>query len=417
MKNMADSLHSDPEVAAAVRHIALEDFAGPGRIETAHQPNYAALRQTGSRIWLDTGDAGAATKAWGPEVEALTTNNTLVNQVIQTGAHDEFIKRSADRIRASAPGISASQMIMELGFLANAKLALGLVERFGVKVSVELHPSLGRDIEGTMVFSRRYFEICPDYFYVKVPLTPDGFVAVRRLSAQGIPVNYTLGFSARQNYLAARFSKPTFVNVFLGRLNQVVQENRLGDPENVGEKAALASDEVMKNLRASSPEASTQQIAASIRNGRQAAAVAGADVLTIPPKAAEEFLAMELDAGELQQKNWRDLHVNLNDRRLDVLWNVDKPFIEFVDDVLRQADKINCGEDLIRLSNNHEVGFFYSWQPDELALIRKKGKIPDVSRWPDAPIDDLMSTAALESFASDQSALDERIRRLAGYLP
>ena len=102
-----------------------------------------------------------------------------------------------------------------------------------------------------MAFARRYFEIEPDHFFVKLPLTPDGFVAARILGREGVRVNFTLGFSARQNYLAAEFAKPWFVNVFLGRLNQLVEENKLGSPENVGEKAALASDEIIKDIRAS----------------------------------------------------------------------------------------------------------------------------------------------------------------------
>lgn len=413
---MSDDMHSNAALVSAVRDLALEGFHGPGKFEAEYHPNYILLRETGSRIWLDTGDAKAAAEVWGPEVEALTTNNTLVNQVIQTGTLDEFIRLSAKRIRAVVPDISESQMIIELGFLANARVALGLVERFGAKVSVELHPSLGRDIEGTIAFARRYYALCPEYFYVKVPLTPDGYIAVRQLSDEGIPVNYTLGFSARQNYLAARFSKPRFVNVFLGRLNQVVQENQLGDPQNVGEKAALASDEMIKNLRSSSADVPTEQIAASIRNGRQAAAVAGADVLTIPPGSAGEFLGLDLGRDDLRPANWRDLEVRVQSSDFEALWTVDKPFIEFVDDALRQADRISSGEDLVDLSRKHEVRLFHPWQPEELAQIREHGKIPEVSRWSGAPLDDLMAVAALESFAVDQTALDERIRRLLGSL-
>ena len=130
-------------------------------------------------------------------------------------------------------------------------------------VSVELHPDVGFDVHGTLVFARRYYAINPSHFFVKVPLTPDGFVAVRTLSCEGIPVNFTLGFSAEQNYLAALYSGPRYVNVFLGRLNQLVEENGLGEPENVGEKAALASYEAVRGLRKSQTGVFTYQIAAS----------------------------------------------------------------------------------------------------------------------------------------------------------
>ena len=51
----------------------------------------------------------------------------------------------------------------------------------------------------------------------------------RELSAEGLPINHTLGFSARQNYVIARIGRPRYVNVFLGRLGSFVATNELGD--------------------------------------------------------------------------------------------------------------------------------------------------------------------------------------------
>ena len=411
---ISDSIHTDPGLVRVVRELALEGLEKPGLTVFPERQRYAWLRETGSRLWLDTGDAAAAERAWSAETEALTTNNTLVNQVVQTGALDEVVTGGAKRIRELTPGILERDLVVELGFLANAKLALGLVSRFGARVSVELHPDLGDDIPGILTFARRYFEICPENFYVKVPLTPDGYVAVRRLADEGIPVNYTLGFSARQNYLAARFSRPAFVNVFLGRLNAVIEDNHAGDPVNVGEKATLASDELMKNIRASSPDVPTQQIAASIRGGRQIAALAGVDVFTMPPKAAEEYLALDITRADVAPQNWRDLDVRVDTGRFGLLWQVDAAFVGFVEDALRKAPQITSGRELVELSRAHGVSLFRDWSADDRARIRDHGKIPDLSQWPDAPLDDLMSVSALESFAADQTALDERIERLAG---
>ncbi len=401
-------IHRDEKLKTLVRELALEDYQPPSAPSFASQDKYVRLRKAGSRLWLDTGDAGAAEKVWSAELEALTTNNTLVNQVVQTGALDGVITQAARKIREAVPGISDRELIVELGFLANAKLALGLVSRFGAKVSVELHPDVGYDIDRTLAFARRYREINPEWFYVKVPLTPDGFVAVRRLSAEGIPVNFTLGFSARQNYLATRFSNPAFVNVFLGRLNSVVEENHIGKPDNVGEKATLASDEMVQNIRVSGA-AGTQQIAASIRSGAQVAALAGVDVLTIPPKAAAQYLEMPLAAEDVQPQDWRDLQVEVDDERFQKLWQIDEQFIGFVDDVVKRADAVQTGADLVELSVKHGVGLFHNWSPEERQRIREKGKIPDLSQWPDVPIDDLMSLSALEAFVVDQMALDQRI--------
>lgn len=412
------NVHEDAEVARAVKELALEGYEGPGTPGIESIEKYRLLRQAGTRLWLDTGDLGAASKVWSSEIEALTTNNTLVNQVVQTGAMDGVIAYAARKIRGIRSDISEHDLIIEIAFLVNARLALGLVGKLGAHVSVELHPGTAFDTRQTLVFARRYFEINPDYFYVKVPLTPDGFIATRILSGEGIPVNYTLGFSARQNYLAARFSRPMFVNVFLGRLNSLVEENKLGNPDNVGEKAALASDEAVKSLRASGYDIPTSQIAASIRGGAQVATLAGVDVQTIPPKAAAEYLAMDISKDHVRHRTSRELRVELADtglaRVIDLttLWHIDEGFIAFVEDACKQADQIPSGRELVRLSDKHGVNLFREWTDEERQAIRAHGKIPDLAAWPGAPIDDLMSISALETFAKDQSALDERIRGL-----
>ena len=55
------------------------------------------------------------------------------------------------------------------------------------------------------------------------------------------------------------------------------------------------------------------------------------------------------------------------------------------------------------------MNLFHDWSAEDLHAIREKGKIPDLSQWPGVPVDDLMSVSALESFAKDQLALDNRI--------
>ena len=55
---------------------------------------------------------------------------------------------------------------------------------------------------------------------VKVPLTPDGLRACRRLTDDGAMVNVTLCFSAAQAILAAK-AGATFVSPFIGRLDDV----------------------------------------------------------------------------------------------------------------------------------------------------------------------------------------------------
>lgn len=410
------SVHEDAELAQVIKQLALEGYEGPGKAEFESIEKYRWLRETGTRLWLDTGDFEAARKVYSREIEALTTNNTLVNQVVQTGAMDDVIAYAARKMRAVRPDMSERDLVVEIAFLVNAKLALSLVGRLGAHVSVELHPDTAFDVRQTLTFARRYYDINPDFFYIKVPLTPDGFIATRILSSEGIPVNYTLGFSARQNYLATRFARPMFVNVFLGRLNSLVEENGLGKPENIGEKTTLASQEAVRAVRTAYKDTPTSQIAASMRSGSQVPTLAGVDVFTMPPKVAQEYLEMDVAMSDVHPRKSNDLRVDLSDTGLakvidlSTLWTIDEKVIAFVEAAVKQADELSSGRELVQLARAHEVEMFREWTPAEREAIRAKGKIPDLADWPGAPVDDLMSISALETFAKDQMALDERIR-------
>ena len=248
-------------------------------------PLLARLKALGTEVWIDTGELEKAQEIWKDELTALTTNNTLANQVVQSGVMDQVIEDTIQKINQEGLDLSAEEMTLEVGFVINCKIALRLVQAFKVKVSVELHPAVSRSIERTLHFGRRYYKVCPEYFTVKVPLTPEGYLAVRTLRQEGVPINFTLGFSVRQNYLAARLGNPDFVNVFLGRLNQVVMDHKAGTGELVGEKVTLATQRALRSARENYKEVGSRLIAASIRSGEQVAFLAGLDVLTIRSKA------------------------------------------------------------------------------------------------------------------------------------
>ena len=46
----------------------------------------AKLATLGTELWIDTGDLDLARSVWKNELTALTTNNTLANQVVQEPA-------------------------------------------------------------------------------------------------------------------------------------------------------------------------------------------------------------------------------------------------------------------------------------------------------------------------------------------
>ena len=399
-----------------IHQIAFEKITGDA--PASHSSALLAkLQSLGTQVWIDTGDLDKAKEVWQQEMTALTTNNTLANQVVQTGLMDQIIRDSIEKIQATAPGLTTEEMVMEIGFIINCKIALRLVQAFKVKVSVELHPSISRDYEQTLNFARRYYKICPEYFTVKIPLTPEGLLATRQLRKEGIPINFTLGFSARQNYLAARLSNPSFVNVFLGRLNQVVVENSCGNGEMVGEKATLATQKALRQVRDRFPEVTTHLIGASIRSGKQVGFLAGLDVLTIPPPALKDFVASGVAVEEITCNIDREIHPGIESdhflrKRFDALWDLPESFVSLVDALLSQQGLDDfSGEQLQQFCKEKASDIFHSFSDADLMKIREKGKIPCIGDWPESvAVDDLMTQSALQSFAKDQNALDERIR-------
>ena len=377
----------------------------------------AQFKETGTELWIDTGDLEKARSIWKSEFTALTTNNTLANQVVQTGVMDEVIHQTISRLNEVASGLTKEERVAEVGFVINCHIALRLVRAFKTKVSIELHPSMSRNIGRTLDYARRYYRVCPEYFIVKIPLTPEGYLSVRTLRKEGMPINFTLGFSARQNYLAARLSNPDFVNVFLGRLNQVVSENSVGGGDLVGEKVTLATQEALLRVRKQYSEVGTRLIGASIRSGEQVAFLAGLDVMTIPPSAMEEFLKMKHPVGTMSSNIGKDINPeidfsHLHGPRFHKLWEVPDAFVQFVNDLLASTnlDSMN-GPEMETFCREQNVDLFYPFSAAQLKKIFDLGKIPRLDEWShEVALDDLMTQSALQSFSKDQAALDDRIR-------
>ena len=110
----------------------------------------------------------------------------------------------------------------------------------------------------------------------KVPMTVEGLKAVRALKLLGIKTNVTLVFSANQALLAAK-AGADYCSPFVGRLDDIGQSG-MGL---IKEIVAIYKNYGFK----------TQVLAASIRSTVhvQAAAMAGADVATIPFKILEQM--------------------------------------------------------------------------------------------------------------------------------
>lgn len=400
--------------ARLVHDLAWDGIAfGADRIAAPADSRWAAVSATGTRSWLDTGDLDEATALWNSSYSALTTNNTLLNKEVQKGAYDDLVT-SAGKALAH---LDTEERVIEIAFLLNARHALRLASRIGCRVSVELHTALAHDAERSLAYGLRFFALHGEHIIVKVPLTPAGLIAARALRAHGVPVNLTLGFSARQNLLATAFAAPTYVNVFLGRLNAYVADNKLGDGTNVGEKTTLASQRAVRQ-HSRGRLSPTWQIAASMRSGDQVLSLAGVDVHTMPTKVAQE--ARDL-VDKVTDRTQDDPPVTLADTAspgdLEVLWAIPPDVEALVADLER--DPPTTTEALTERIAAHDLsGIFPTFTDQEATALTTDGKIPKRDRWADriqsgtASIDGLMTAAALASFTKDQQALDERIRRL-----
>jgi transaldolase len=395
-----------------------------GQLKETFKSNlsWQRLGQLGTDLWLDSGSIGDVQPLWTREFSALTTNNTLLNKEIQTGQYDSLISEVARTLAAHAE-LSERERLLEIAFVLNAWHALRLVEKFDAFVSVEEHTDLAHDVQPAIDYARRYFHICPERFLIKIPFTPAGLLATRRLSREGIPVNHTLGFSARQNYVMARIGKPAFVNVFLGRLNSFVADNDLGDGRYVGEKATLASQRVIRQLREKGLTTS-RQIGASFREGSQVRDLAGIDVMTIPPKVAAQFLQMQLDPDEIVDRTAADYRLGVQESvdreaiRLNTLWHVSGELVTCLDALEKEDLDSFTPDDLIDFFSQHGCGdIFVRWTNSQIETSAREGKIPKLDHWKEAleskaiGLDSLMNLAGLNSFAADQKEMDDRVIR------
>jgi transaldolase len=126
------------------------------------------------------------------------------------------------------------------------------------------------DFDGMMAEARVVRAVAKN-IAVKVPLTPDGLRACRRLTDDGAMVNVTLCFSAAQAILAAK-AGATFVSPFVGRLDDI------GD-----HGMSLIADivQIYRNY----PAFKTEVLVASVRSPLHVveAGKIGAHIATLPP--------------------------------------------------------------------------------------------------------------------------------------
>ncbi|MBN1187735.1 MAG: hypothetical protein JXB49_36010 [Bacteroidales bacterium] len=399
-----------------IAKLASSGLAGSSGILYSSDSFWKSLKDTGTEIWLDTGDMEEARKLWTKEMSALTTNNTLLNNEIQKGIYDNFIIE----VNASLSDIPLELRVAEIAFILNARHGLRLFHEFGGKVSVELHTNTAHDFEAIIHYGKRFHEICPNSFIIKVPFTPTGLLGARELRKMGVPINFTLGFSARQNALITKVAKPDYVNVFLGRLNAYLANNILGNGRNVGERATLASQKIVRKIARDNPWR-TRQIAASLRSADQLDALAGVDVFTIPAQVAKDGYDTLDPEFSYKVDEVYEIELNAEVDRSEVmikkLWDVEQKVLDFAESL--DKDLPLSGVEIIKRAKDFGCQDMFPVLSDEdWHLISTDGKIPKHKRWAarvkagELAIDTLLNQAGLASFIHDQTALDNRIKSL-----
>src|ERR1700722_12003588 len=139
---------------------------------------------------------------------------------------------------------------------------------------------LATDFDGMMSQGRAVSKVAKN-ITIKVPLTWDGLKACRALSDEGLMVNVTLCFSPVQAMMAAK-AGATFISPFIGRGDDI-GEDGMG---------------LIRDIRAiyDNYGYKTEILAASIRSVSHVreAALAGADVATIPTEIFKKMLSHPL---------------------------------------------------------------------------------------------------------------------------
>lgn len=142
------------------------------------------------------------------------------------------------------------------------------------------------DAAGMIEEGRAIYALDPKHMVVKIPMTAEGLKAIKVLSAEGIPTNCTLIFSANQALLAAR-AGAAYVSPFLGRLDDISQPG-------------IDLIQTISAIFSNYPDLHCEIIAASVRNPIHVTdcALAGADIATVPYKVIQQMIKHPLtDAG------------------------------------------------------------------------------------------------------------------------
>jgi transaldolase len=395
-------------------------------------PLLAAVRRAGtSHIYADSADAdeiGALVTAgdsiWS-EVDGSTANQPLVRKVVERYLAAGDPAAWARELRGADSSLSDDDLVALLYAVLCARTATDVVRRFAVGrpwgASLQLHMSLGADAEAAKTVGRLLRRMVPSGV-VKVPFTPHAphcFLVARDLEREGIPVNFTSTFSARQALAAAMLSDVALTNIFMGRINQGLEAKLLGEHVDLAAQRALLA--ARRDCGAK-----TLLIVASVREWQTFMHVAGCDVFTSPCKAVADFMSQkEVAAGDIRSQLETSYEDRLGippavlekagQRKVARLYEVEPDLVRFLTELRgsKEYQALHDGDRLAKLFDQAGFGdLLHAPTASEWTEMRKN-KLPDfgseLARR--LPLDTLYTLLADADFEKYQEEMDVMLRR------
>ena len=196
----------------------------------------AALLATGTaHIYADTADCEELSDLLEEkdnvvyrEVDGNTVNQPLVHKIIDRylaqAESDQWLRHLTIK---SNEHLSEQESKIVTYMVICGRIASDILRGFANgrtwDISLQLHMGLVGDTEAAKRVARLLHAMVPTAI-VNVPFaphTPNCLLLARDLENEGIPVNFTSTFSARQAITAALSGNVTRTNIFMGRLNEV----------------------------------------------------------------------------------------------------------------------------------------------------------------------------------------------------
>lgn len=409
--------------------------------EAAHpklssSPLLAAVQRAGTvHIYADTADVNelnplitAPDGSIFREIDGNTANQPLVHKVIARYLASGDWRDAAGQLRGLHAGLTDADLVPLLYAAICGRVGNDMARAYGAgrawEVSLQLHMALGRDAEAAKRVGRCLRRMVPSGV-VKVPFTPQQphcFLIARDLEREGIPVNFTSTFSARQAVAAGLLSNVTLTNIFMGRLNQGLKATTLG------EHVDLEAQRALRRLRAEAG-IKTLLIVASVREWQTFVRVAGCDVFTAPCDAIRGYLEQkDVPPAEVRSQLETsyetslgipdEVRAALGNERIARMYRVEPDLVEFMRELRssREYLEMRDGDQLYKRFDQAGFGdLFYAPTGVEWQEFRKS-KLPDLKSplTHRLPLDTLYTLLADADFEKSQEDMDRQILERIG---